>query len=136
MDCPKPHTDNVKFRQAINYAIDSQTLLETIMTNVPEIETAPFSKKAFDYTSGLQPFTFSTDKAEQLLDEAVPSKDIEMTLFAGSGFYPKVKEEEEAIVSFLNNVGIKVKHTEMEFARFLTCSRTTTETCTLMDGSS
>ncbi|AFZ36827.1 extracellular solute-binding protein family 5 [Stanieria cyanosphaera PCC 7437] len=62
--------NDVKFRQAISYAIDRQRMVNNIYRGLGEPQTSPISVQSPYYYQGLQGYTYNPDKAKQLLQEA------------------------------------------------------------------
>ena len=68
----KPPFDDLKVRQAINYAIDRQTLIDVILKGKGVIQYGPLSPSVTGYWSGVEKigYGFDLEKAKSLMAEA------------------------------------------------------------------
>src|SRR5690242_3958973 len=62
--------DDVRVRQAANYAVDRQAILTSIMEGYGELLHGPFASAWQGYDPTLQPYAYDPAKARQLLAEA------------------------------------------------------------------
>lgn len=62
--------DNVLFRQAINYAIDRENLVDVCYDGKAEVNSNICSKDRFGYSDDQLQYTYDPDKAMELLEEA------------------------------------------------------------------
>ena len=109
LNTEKPPFDNVKVRQAINYAIDRDLVISKLLKNKAFKATGwlPPTSPAFDKNRA--PYAYDPAKAKALLAEAGFSNGFEMEILvtdstSGRGVV-------EAITPFLKAVGITVKMT-------------------------
>ena len=113
LKCDQPPFDRVEGRQAINYAIDRKTLVDKILEGGrPAAAIVP--QGVLGYHAGLKPYPYDPDKAKSLLGK--PASKIRF--IAPEGWYPKMKEVTETIVSQLKAVGLECDLTIMEGAAF------------------
>ncbi len=70
LDASKPPTDNVKVRAAICHAIDTQTVIDTILQGYAVPMAVWQSPYSFGYDPELQPYAYDPDLAKQLLAES------------------------------------------------------------------
>ena len=107
--------DNVKVRQAINYAIDADLIIKRLVKDKAYRATSwlPPSSPAFDKT--VKPYALNPDKAKQLLAEAgLPNGfEFEWTTSQNESWGLPVVE---AVIPMLAKVGIKVKVKQVETA--------------------
>src|SRR6185369_8907495 len=61
---------DVKVRQAINYAIDRQLIVDKVYYGLAEVSTTGFPPETWAYNSNVKGYTYDPDKARALLDEA------------------------------------------------------------------
>ena len=66
----KPPFDNVKVRQALNYAIDWNSILNSIYGGSGKRLATAFLPSGFGFSSELKPYEYNPSKAVQLLQEA------------------------------------------------------------------
>lgn len=112
--------DNVKVRQAINYAIDKGPIVEKVLNNKAFVATGvlPSSSPAFD--SGLKGYDYNVEKAKQLLKEAGYEKGFEFEVLVTS----VTAKWMEAMNTYLNPLGINGKINQMEGSTLLGKTRT------------
>ncbi len=70
LNVTKPPTDDVKVRQAINYAVDKDAILNTLYKGIGTKGFAPLAASMMDDPALRAYYPFNVDKAKQLLDEA------------------------------------------------------------------
>lgn len=110
---------DVKVRQAINYAIDADELLETVLNGYGTRITGPLSKLNADYAE-TKDYGYDPDRAVQLIKEAgYDPKELSLTLDTPSGRYPMDSHVAQAIASQLQKIGIKVNVRVNEWGKHL-----------------
>ncbi|HEY3673007.1 MAG TPA: ABC transporter substrate-binding protein [Acidimicrobiia bacterium] len=113
--------DDVKVRQAANYAIDRKTMSEVLLhgTAEPADQVVPHANSA--YTSADDVYSYNPKKAKQLLKEAGYADGVEATVSiptSGSGNMIPIPMNEE-LQHELGKVGIKVTFKPIEWAAML-----------------
>jgi peptide/nickel transport system substrate-binding protein len=101
--------DNQKVRQAINYAVDWDSIIQGVLLgNGTRVSTvlAPWHV-GFDPT--LKPYPYDPDKAKQLLKDAGFPNGIDTDIWFLQGRYMKDSEVAQAIAQQLTKVGIRTK---------------------------
>jgi len=109
MEVRKPPLDNVKLRQAINYAADIDGIIQSVLLgNGTRVATvlAPWHV-GFDPT--LKPYSYDVDKAKSLMKDAGFPNGFDVNINYIQGRYMKDKEVAEAIAQELNKAGIRCK---------------------------
>lgn len=97
--------DDAKVRQAINYAIDRDALIEEILKGYG-VPIATFqSELSFGYNPDLKPYPYDPEKAKQLLEEAGVEEGttIDVVIPGNDGNF---KEITQAVAFYLDQVGI------------------------------
>jgi peptide/nickel transport system substrate-binding protein len=108
--------DNVKVRQALNYAVDKQTIVDTLLKDIAVVAKSPLPPSLNGARSDLA-YPYDPEKAKQLLAEA--SYNGEQVIFAlGKGRYPNDDQVGQAIASYLQDAGVNVKFEQGEWANF------------------
>lgn len=101
--------DNKKVRQAINYAIN----VESIINNVLDGHVKRLNGPVADYVVGndpsWSPYPYDPDKARQLLKEAGFPNGFDLVVYSTTERYPRDVNVGEAVVSQLKEVGIRAK---------------------------
>jgi peptide/nickel transport system substrate-binding protein len=114
----KPFQD-VRVRQAVNEAIDYDSLISQVMGGLAKRNCNPVPPVFFGYDAGIQCPTFNPDHAKQLLADAGYADGFDVKFGGTSGSQPNDKEVEEAITAMLGNVGIRVTLETPEFGTWL-----------------
>lgn len=108
--CETPELKDPKVRQAINYAVDVDTIIEKIMggygervSNLWRSDYDGFDKDLADY------YSYDPKKAKKLLAEAGYADGFDMTLMTDVDNHAKAQEVTEAVGSYLKDIGINVE---------------------------
>lgn len=99
---------DVRVRQALNYAVDKQTLVDTLLDGFARpSDCQVMAPGVFGYNPDLKPYPYDPEKARQLLEEA-GAVGAEFTFTGISGRFVRDRELAEAITQYFNEVGLKV----------------------------
>jgi len=105
----KPPADNAKLRQAINYAVDWDSIIQGVLLgNGTRIATV-LPPWTVGYDPSLKPYPYDPDKAKSLLKDAGVANGVDINVWYQQGRYMKDKEVAEAFIQQLNKVGIRAK---------------------------
>ncbi len=119
-----------RVRQAINYAVDKEEIINGVLFGLGRVCTGPFVPESWAYNKDVKATPYDTDKARELLSEAGwidSDKDgwldkdgeiFEFTILTNQGNGQR-KQTAEIIQRRLRDVGIKVKIRVLEWAVFL-----------------
>jgi len=110
--------DDVRVRKAMNYAVDSEAIVEHIIDGAGRPSDAPISPDIFGY-SGQEIYQHNPDRARELLAEAGYEDGLEVEFYYPVGRYPMDQTISQAIQSQLADVGIDANMTTMEWATYL-----------------
>jgi peptide/nickel transport system substrate-binding protein len=102
----KPPLDDVRVRQALNYAVDKRGVITRILLGYGVQRAATTSPSIAGYVPDLKPYPYDPEKAKQLLREAGHPNGFEFTLAAPRGRYLKDAEIAEAVAGQLARVGV------------------------------
>ena len=105
---PNYPTVKREVREAINYAIDRESIATNILGGTAE-PAAFMSPTTFGYNPAYKPIPHDPARARRLLAEAGYPNGVDVVLDASSGKYPKDREVSEAIAGQLSDVGIRAK---------------------------
>jgi len=105
---PGPWTD-VRVRRAINYAIDMDTIIKTVLEGYGTVLGVPLEKEAFGFNPNIKWYGYDLERARALLREAGYPNGFEMTLHAPNRRYMNDIEVMQAMAQMLGKVGIKAK---------------------------
>jgi ABC-type transport system substrate-binding protein len=109
---------NVKVRQALNYAVDKETIIKSIYQSrafvanqmVPPLATGHFPVQGYPY---------DPEKAKKLLAEAGFPNGFKAKFWSPQGRYPKDYELAQAVQQQLKKVGVDCSLETMEWATYL-----------------
>ena len=118
IDVRKPPFDNVKVRQALNYGVDVNAIVKSLYFGYGTRLATVVDKGALGYDPSVQPYPFDPSKAKALLAEAGFPNGFETELDSFTGSIADHSKPAEAIVGFLQKIGVKAKQNVFEFAAF------------------
>jgi peptide/nickel transport system substrate-binding protein len=110
----EPFTDK-RVRQAMAYALDVDKMLNDLLPGVAKRGTAPIPSTVFGYAPQA-PYAYDPNKAKQLLADAGHGGGFDAGLIWNPGSAPQDREILEAMISYWNTIGVRVKNQEMERA--------------------
>lgn len=108
VECTAPYLKDVRVRQALNYAVDKNCLIDKVVFGHAKPLNGPFSDRHLAHDPELEPYPYDPEKAKQLLTEARMDKNFELTINAPV----IIPSEGPGLASFLaesfENIGINV----------------------------
>jgi peptide/nickel transport system substrate-binding protein len=120
MNSGRPPFNDVRVRQAMNYAIDKQAIIRTLLGGNGTVLPAPAgpAHEGFDQQLGVT-YNFDPEKAKSLLSEAGLGSGFSITLDTPEGRYLQDKAIAEAVGGMLTKVGVQVKVNPYEWGAFV-----------------
>lgn len=114
----KPPLDDVRVRQAINYALDKELLCEAVMGGFAEPSDSPLAPATWGYfpTGG---YPYNPEKAKALLADAGFGDGLKLTLWTPQGRYLQDYETAIAVQGMLADVGIDLRVEVIEWAAYI-----------------
>jgi peptide/nickel transport system substrate-binding protein len=111
----EPALKDARVRQALNHAVDVQTMIETLQRGT----TSPLKSivNPPNNNPALEPFTYDPEQAKKLLGEAGYADGFPLPIHYSTR-YPGGKEASEATAAYLEQVGIKPKIEFIELGQF------------------
>lgn len=110
---------NKLIRQAVNYAIDKEAIVQALFLGSAVPARGQLSKEAyFGFNKSLNAYPFDPEKAKELLKEAGYKGEV-VQLISERGRFMKDGEISEAIASMISDVGINVKLTFLSWQQWL-----------------
>lgn len=109
--------DNVKARQALNYAVDKETIVNKIMAGQAKVLDAAFGEKIWGHTS-VGAYPYDPEKAKQLLAEAGVKPGTTIKLWTPEGRYLMDRQIAEFIQGNLQAVGLNVVFQKWEWGAY------------------
>jgi peptide/nickel transport system substrate-binding protein len=115
--------DDKRVRQALNYAVDWDSIIKSIMGGYGRRVAEP----AMPYMFGYKPVTaygYDPAKAKQLLNEAGYGGGFDLVVESPSGRYYVDKEIAQAVTGYLQRVGVRATLQTYEWSQYSTRQRT------------
>ena len=112
---------NKKVRQALQYAVDADALIRTLLKGrARRLDAQPLTPEYFGYAAGFKPYPYDPERAKKMFAEAGYPNGFEITFKYPQGRYAQDKEISEAIAAQLLRVGVRTKQVVLEPGEFLT----------------
>ncbi|MFT4181868.1 MAG: ABC transporter substrate-binding protein [Rhizobium sp.] len=112
-----PLLSNVKVRQALNYAIDRDAIVNTILTGIASPATGVVSSNAWGY-SNVGQYPYDPEKARSLLKEAGVSEGAKLELAVPETYLPGGRQIGELLQANFKAVGIDATIKRYEWSTF------------------
>ncbi len=106
LDMRHPPFDKKEVRQAANYAIDRQAIIDKLMGGLGEVVPTVVNPMALGYDPTIEPYGYDPKKAKDLLRQAGYPKGFDITLHTGFGT-AWGRQMAEAIAEMLTEVGLR-----------------------------
>jgi peptide/nickel transport system substrate-binding protein len=113
----EPFTDK-RVRQAMIYALDLDTMVKTLMQGIARRMSAPIPTTVFGY-SPQRPYAYDPRKAKELLAAAGRSSGFDTTMIWNPDSGPQDRELAQALISYWNAIGVRVKDGQAERPQWL-----------------
>jgi peptide/nickel transport system substrate-binding protein len=112
IDAAKPPLNDVRVRQAINYAIDKDGLVASVFAGLGKPAGQLVPEGVTGHSSAIQPWPYDMAQAKKLIAEAKAAgvaTDTPITIIGRNGIYPKAAEAMEVVQNSLTEAGLSVK---------------------------
>jgi peptide/nickel transport system substrate-binding protein len=119
INCGKPPFDNVKVRQAFNYAADKDELVKYVLNGAGYVMADPLGPDVEGHNPDIKPYPFDPAKSRKLLAEAGYPNGVDIEILSPAGRYLKDKELVEAVSYQVKDGGFRMKAVPMEWGMFL-----------------
>jgi peptide/nickel transport system substrate-binding protein len=111
--------EDVRIRQALNYAVDKEAIANALFSGFAEVDPGQFMNPSwFGFNPNVEAYPYDPDKARALLEEA-GAVGMTIPLLGVSGRLLKDRETVEAVAGYWEAVGIDVDLQILEFSEFL-----------------
>jgi peptide/nickel transport system substrate-binding protein len=117
IDNVDPLLSNPQVRQALNYAVDKQAIVDNVLFGAAQVVDAPMSPALFGYCSAGS-YGYDPERARQML-AAAGAQGATLELLTPSGRYVQDQQASEAIAGYLREVGLNVNVTTSDWGAFL-----------------
>ncbi len=111
-------TENALVRQAMNYAVDIDAIIDALFNGHGEPLSGFFVSTNLGFNKNVKPFGYDPEKAKALLKEAGYPNGFKIEMAAPTGAYSQFEQVCEAIQGYLAEVGIEMKLTLMESGKY------------------
>ncbi|MDD2384789.1 MAG: ABC transporter substrate-binding protein [Sulfurospirillaceae bacterium] len=114
--------DNVKVRQAINYAINKAAIVDAVYAGFGKVAKSPIPPTMWSYNKNIKDYEYNPEKAKALLKEAGLENGFETDLWAmpvPRPYNPNGRKVAEAMQADLAKVGIKAKIVSYDWVTYL-----------------
>jgi peptide/nickel transport system substrate-binding protein len=114
--------DNKLVRQALNYAVDKQAIIDAFYAGAAEPAKNPMPPVVAGYNDEVKDYEYDPEKAKKLLAEAGYADGFEIELWAmpvPRPYMPDGKKVAEALQKMFAEVGVKAKIVSYEWATYL-----------------
>jgi dipeptide transport system substrate-binding protein len=121
----KPFTDK-RVRQALNYAINKQAIIDAVFQGAGRIAKNPIPPTMWSYNNAVKDYSYDPAKAKQLLTEAGLGGGFETDLWAmpvQRPYNPNARRMAEIIQADWEKVGVKAKIVSYEWGEYLKRSK-------------
>ncbi|SFI26600.1 peptide/nickel transport system substrate-binding protein [Tindallia magadiensis] len=109
--------DDVRVRQAINYAINVESIINTVMEGSGEVATGPIGPMVWAANDELEPYGFDVAKAQELMNEAGLEDGFSTTIWTNDN---QLRQDIAVIAqSQLAEIGIEVDIQVLEWGAYL-----------------
>ena len=124
LNVSEPPLDDVKVRQALNFAVDKQEIASIVMGDLVEPADGILPPNFPGYDEGVRGYEYDPVKARQLLEESKYGDDLEnippITITTPGSFGANVSLDMEVILQMWErNLGITAEFQQTEYATFL-----------------
>ncbi|WP_150253813.1 ABC transporter substrate-binding protein [Nocardiopsis deserti] len=112
IDATQEPLDDIRVREAINYAIDKEGLVASVFAGLGQPAGQIVPEGVTGHNPDIEPWPHDPERAAELIDEAhadgVPV-DTTITIIGRNGIYPRASEAMEVVQSSLIEVGLNVE---------------------------
>ena len=110
----EPFTDK-RVRQAMAHALDVDKMLNDLLPGVAKRGTAPIASTVFGHAPQT-PYNYDPARARQLLADAGVAGSLDAGVIWNPGSGPQDRELIQAMISYWNAIGVRIRSQEMERA--------------------
>jgi peptide/nickel transport system substrate-binding protein len=118
LNTTKPLLNDVKVRQALNYAVDKKAIVQNVLFGAADEMDAPMASSLFGYCK-VGSYEYNPAKAKQLLTEAGVKPGTKLTFHHPTGRYVQDREASQAVAGYLREVGIEPELQTMDWPSYI-----------------
>ncbi|MCQ4922713.1 glutathione ABC transporter substrate-binding protein [Tissierella carlieri] len=109
--------DDIRVRQAINYAVDVDEIIATVLEGAGEPAKSPLTDLVFGANNNIEGYKYDPEKAKELLKEAGYENGFQTTIWTNDK--PERVRIAEIVQAKLKEVGIEAKIEQVEWGAYL-----------------
>lgn len=113
----RPDLDDVRVRQAINYAVNKEAIVDRLLRGYGRVASQPCPYQRECWNPEIEPYAYDPDRARELLEEAGVT-DLQIKLHFPTGVVPQGELLSQAIAADLRRVGIESEIVQDEWTVF------------------
>ncbi|MFO7537737.1 MAG: ABC transporter substrate-binding protein [Chloroflexota bacterium] len=110
--------DDVRVRQAVNYAVDVQSIVDNLFDGAAIVSQAPFASPIFGY-SEQEPYARDLQRARDLLEEAGVEEGTTVTLYHPTSRYIQDALVADAVRAQISEIGLNVQLQTLEWTQYV-----------------
>ncbi len=107
-----------RVRQALNYAVDKQAIIDGVLFGAADQLDAPMASSLFGYTS-LGAYPYDPEKARSLLQEAGVPDGAQIDMITPTGRYLQDFQATQAVAGYLRDVGLAPNVRTMDWPSYV-----------------
>lgn len=112
-----PYLSDVRVRQALNYAVDVEEIIDKVLFGAADAMDAPMDPSLFGYYS-IGEYEYNPEKAKELLAEA-GATNLSLTMITPTGRYVQDFQATQAISGYLLDVGVQARVETMDWPSYV-----------------
>ncbi len=122
MNCEKEPFDNKLVRQAMNYAVDRQAIIDAVYGSAGQVAKNPIPPTMWSYNDDIDPYPYDPEKAKELLAEAGYPDGFSSDLWAmpvARPYNPNARRIAEIVQADLAEIGVEVEIVSYDWGTYL-----------------
>jgi len=117
-DTRTPPFNDVRVRQALNYAVDKQSIIKNILGGRALIQATPSHPLTFGHSPDVKPYPYDPQRAKRLLAQAGYPNGLKIDFHYPTGRWLKDVEVAQSVGGMLKKVGVNANLITMEYGGF------------------
>lgn len=121
LNCESEYFDDVRVRQAVNYAVNKQEIVDTVLEGRGEIANTYCGKTIPGYNPDQEPYPYDVEKAKELMKEAGYEDGFEVSIVINGDVRNRTAQ---ILQAQLAEIGITLDINQMEWGAYLDALKT------------